>query len=404
MRVKIFKGTAKGTVAAPPSKSMAHRALICGALGKETSLVKGIEFSEDIKATLNCLIRLGAEVRVEGDVVSVGRLNFDTIPDNISLDCNESGSTLRFLIPLALLSGKRITFCGSRRLFQRPLNIYREICQAKGFVFEQSADSLTVCGRLTGGEFTVPGDVSSQFISGLLFALPLAEGDSVINITGNLESGSYIDLTLISLEDSGIEIGRPNPATFLIKGNQHYKAANIKVEGDYSNAAFFDFFNLAGGDVKITGLRLDSAQGDRVYKDLFESLKCSCPAIDIADCPDLGPVLMAAAATLNGAVLTGTKRLKIKESDRGNAMAAELNKFGVPVVVEENRIIVKKAAITPPKEAICGHNDHRIVMAAAVLCTLTGGEIDGAEAVAKSLPDFFYRIKQLGIKVESYEA
>ncbi len=396
MVVTINKSIASGRVKAPPSKSMVHRYLICGALSENSQII-GIEKSKDIEATLSCLEALGANIEIMENMVTIGGIDFHKSPKSNILNCNESGSTLRFLIPICLLFNKEITLTGSDRLFQRSLFVYEQICEAQGIKFIKTANSVTVCGKLTSGKYSVSGGISSQFISGLIFALSQLENDSIIEITDNLESASYLTLTIKALGKFGVRISRIDERTIYIKGNQNCKNRVITVEGDYSNAAFLDAFNLLGGNVAVTGLSKNTAQGDSVYKNLFSELQNGNPTIDITDCPDLGPILIALAAVHNGAVFTGTKRLKIKESDRGEAMREELSKFGCKVIVEENKITVFKGRITTPKTILNGHNDHRIVMALSVLASVTGGEIYGAEAVAKSFPEFFGKISALGI-------
>ena len=399
MIVSIEKSTAFGEILAPPSKSMAHRCLICGALSDKSEIIN-IDFSEDIKATLSCLEALGAKVEVEGNTVKIGGLMSSKKIKSNELFCNESGSTLRFLIPLCLLKNEEITLRGTERLFQRDLSVFETICASQGIDFVKSKNSVTVKGLLSNGRYTVRGDISSQFISGLMFALPLLLGESIIDITGKSESSSYLNITLKTLGDFGVRISKIDENTMYVKGSQSYKNRNLTVEGDYSNAAFFDAFNLIGGNVAVKGLNEDSTQGDKAYKEFYPLLLKGKPEIDISDCPDLGPVLMALAAALNGAVLTGTHRLKIKESDRGMAMAEELSKFGCKVDVEEDRIEIFPCKLQKPILPLSGHNDHRIVMAASLLCTLIGGKIYGAEAVSKSLPDYFERLKKLGIKLK----
>ena len=404
MIAKIEKSTAFGKITAPPSKSMAHRYLICGALSNGKSKISGLEYSKDIEATLGCLKALGADIEVSGSEVIIGGIDINKSINSNKLFCNESGSTLRFLIPLCLLFDTDIILKGSERLFKRSLEVYEKLCFEQGIPFNQGKDFVTLNGKLQSGKYSVRGDVSSQFISGLMFALPLLKNDSIIDITGVLESGSYLGLTLKALGDFGVRVSRNDEHTIYIKGSQIYKKRDIKVEGDYSNAAFFDALNLLGGSVLVGGLNETSAQGDRVYKEIYPLLLKGSPTIDISDCPDLGPVLMALAAVLNGAVFTGTRRLRIKESDRGAAMQSELMKFGCKVDIEENKITVNKCELKKPELPLMGHNDHRIVMALSVLCTITGGVIYGAEAVEKSLPDFFERLTSLGIKVStSYE-
>ena len=398
MNVIIEKSKAKGAVKAPPSKSMAHRYLLCAALSAGESTISGVDFSKDIEATINCLKALGSEIKNENDTVTVkGIKSFTETEITGDLLCNESGSTLRFLIPVCLLYNKKIRFKASVRLLERSLSVYEDICAENGFYFEKGKDTLTLCGKLKSGIYNIPGDISSQFISGMLFALPLLEGESVINVLGKFESESYINLTLKALNDFGIKIERKDNS-FYIKGNQKYTAVKKCVEGDYSNAAFLDLFNFLGGEVEISGLDENSLQGDRIYKNYFPMLCKDGAVLDISDCPDLGPVLMAAAAALNGAVLTGTKRLKIKESDRGEAMREELLKFGIRVICEENKITVCNGELKAPDAVLNSHNDHRIVMSLAVLCSLTGGEIQDAQAVEKSFPDYFEKINSLGIK------
>lgn len=399
MIVSFEKSTAFGEILAPPSKSMAHRYLICGALSDKSEIIN-IDFSEDIKATLSCLEALGAKVEVEGNTVKIGGLMSSKKIKSNELFCNESGSTLRFLIPLCLLKNEEITLRGTERLFQRDLSVFETICTSQGIDFVKSKNSVTVKGLLSNGRYTVRGDISSQFISGLMFALPLLLGESIIDITGKSESSSYLNITLKTLGDFGVRISKIDENTMYVKGSQSYKNRSLTVEGDYSNAAFFDAFNLIGGNVAVKGLNEDSTQGDKAYKEFYPLLLKGKPEIDISDCPDLGPVLMALAAALNGAVLTGTHRLKIKESDRGMAMAEELSKFGCKVDVEEDRIEVFSRKLQKPILPLSGHNDHRIVMAVSLLCTLIGGKIYGAEAVSKSLPDYFERLKKLGIKLK----
>ncbi|MBE6780279.1 MAG: 3-phosphoshikimate 1-carboxyvinyltransferase [Ruminococcaceae bacterium] len=399
MIVRISPSSAFGRVNAPPSKSMAHRLLICGALSKQ-SVISGVAFSKDIEATLSCLKALGAKIVIEGDTVTIGGIDINKTAASQVLFCNESGSTLRFLIPLCLLFGQPFTLGGSQRLMERPLAVYDEICKSQGIIFKQGETSLSLCGKLSAGKYTVRGDISSQFISGLMFALPLLQQDSIIEITGNLESASYLNLTVKALADFGVQITRYDERTFYIKGNQTYKGRDLKVEGDYSNAAFLEAFNLIGGNVVVSNLSKISAQGDRVYKKMLAQIREGAPTLDISDCPDLAPVLIASAALKNGAVFTGTRRLKIKESDRGAAMAEELSKFGCDIKVFENKIAVPKCELYSPKLPLSSHNDHRIAMALSVVASVYGGEIYGAEAVSKSFPDYFERLNSLGIKTE----
>lgn len=402
MKIKISKGRAKGDILSPPSKSYAHRLLICSALAEGNSKIKGISESKDMEATLGCIRELGAECVKKGDSVSVNGGKFKPCAE---LNCYESGSTLRFIIPVALINEGSYTFFGSERLFERGIGIYEEIFEKQSIKCEKTKTSIKVEGKLKPDTFYVRGDVSSQFISGLLFALPLLDGDSKIIVTTKLESRSYIDITIDALKMFGVEI-EYQENTFYIKGGQKYKSVDTTVEGDMSNSAFLDAFNYIGSSslcVNVLGLNESSKQGDRIYKEYFELLNSDKPTLDLTNCPDLGPIVFALAGVKHGAQIKGTKRLKIKESDRVGDMAYELSKFGIEVVDFGDSVSVNNKNLHPPDNELDGHNDHRIVMALSVILTLFGGVINGCEAVTKSYPDFFEAISSLGIKCEVLE-
>lgn len=398
MKATIIPSKAKGNLLAPPSKSMAHRMLMGAGLSKGTSVVENIDLSEDIKATLGILEALGCNYSIENRTVKMEGIGGKKIQASRVLDTKESGSTLRFFIPVLLTGGGKSKLIGAKSLFARPLGIYEDICKEQGILFQKSEDALELEGQLQATHYKIPGNISSQFITGLLYALPLLQEDSVLEIIPPVESKAYIDMTLEALEIYGIKV-KQEGNTFYIEGNQIYQAVDTMVEGDYSNAAFLDAFNLIGGEVKVEGLKENSLQGDKVYREYYQRFKAEHPKMDIAECPDLGPILIGMAATQHGAVLTGTRRLKIKESDRGTVMAQELKKFGILVDVCENHIVIHNATLQKPTELLYGHNDHRIVMTLATLCTLTGGTIDGCEAVRKSFPNYFEMIEKLGIQV-----
>lgn len=374
--------------------------LICGGLATDSeSVIHGISTSDDVTATLACLTSMGVRASKNGDVVVMRGADVRAAKPEAFLDCHESGSTLRFFIPLCLLSGEKISLTGTKKLLSRPLGVYETICAEQKLYYKQTEDFVEVCGKLHPGEYRIPGNISSQFISGLLFALPLCDGDSTLNIIPPIESRSYLNLTIEALALFGVDIQWLDDKTLFIKGGQTYHAHEATVEGDYSNAAFFEALKLFGNEISITGLLASSSQGDKAYIKFFEMLSKGTPTIHIGDCPDLGPILMAVAAAKNGAVFTGTKRLKIKESDRGTVMAEELAKFGVSVTVHEDSIVVYPMQFHKPTEMLYGHNDHRIVMSLATLLTITGGTIDGAEAIKKSFPEYFDMIQALGAKL-----
>ncbi len=406
MKATITPSKAKGTVLAPPSKSMAHRMLMGAGLAQGTSVIQNIELSEDIKATLGILENLGCRYEFLNGIIKITGIGGKVVSSEYPLDCKESGSTLRFFIPLLLTGGKQAVFTGAKRLLERPLDIYEDICTEQGIGFLKGENKLVVEGQLQAAHYRVQGNISSQFITGLLYALPLLSGDSVLEVLPPVESKAYIEMTLEALAFYGIQIRREENI-YYIPGNQTYTARDGSVEGDYSNAAFLDALNLIGGEVIVEGLKQGSLQGDQVYQEYFDVLQnpsFPCvqknPLICLSDCPDLGPILMGMAAAKYGAVFTGTKRLKIKESDRGAVMAEELRKFGISVDVMEDEIVVHEGDLKAPTEILEGHNDHRIVMTLATLCSITGGTIDGCEAVSKSFPSYFDTIQRLGIQVE----
>lgn len=399
MIATIDKSVATGKVFAPPSKSMAHRLLICAGLADGKSTVKNIAFSQDILATLDCLEAIGAKYTVSGDTVEICGKSPKSISGDITACCRESGSTLRFFIPIMLLCGNNCSLTGSEYLLKRPLNVYENICKKQNLTFDLSDNELLLKGPLQAGEFVIDGGISSQFISGLLFALPLLETDSTIKIIPPIESRSYINMTLSALKTFGINADWIDETTISVCGNQKYNNADVVVEGDYSNAAFYEAFNCVGGSIEVLGLDTESLQGDKVFYDCFDKLKKGRPLIDISDCPDLAPVLLTLASLFNGAEFTGTKRLEIKESNRGKVMAEELAKFGADIKVYDNSITVNKTELHAPVSVLSGHNDHRIVMSLSVISSVYGGIISGCEAVSKSFPDFFDKIKSLGVKV-----
>ena len=399
MNVTIKPSVACGEIFAPPSKSCAHRLMICAALSEGRSVIRNIGTNDDIIATADCLRQLGADIQINGTEAIVDGIGNTDKKESAELFCNESGSTLRFLIPLSLVFAKNVTFKGSERLMERPQSVYEALFQEKACYLKKENNTILSGGTLKSGVYKMAGDVSSQFLTGLLFTLPLLDGDSEIALTTPLQSAPYVDITIDVLSKFGVMVTRKGD-TFYIKGNQKYLPQSLTVEGDWSNATFLDAFNLIGGNVTVLGMNNESYQGDKAYKEFYEQLKNGSPILDITDCPDLGPVLMACASLCNGATLKGTNRLKIKESDRGAVMQRELSKFGVDIVVGDDEIIIPKANIKAPKEKLNCHNDHRIAMSLAILCSKVGGTLEDAQCVKKSYPEFFADIKTLGIQYD----
>lgn len=399
MKVKILPSKTSGEVSAPPSKSFAHRYLIGSVLSRGKCVIKNIADSDDISATLSCIEQLGGSVTKDGNIVTVIPTNEKQI-ENAVFDCKESGSTLRFFIPVVLATGaKNCTFSGSERLLARGIKEYEKLFENSDVKINSDEKSIEVNGKLSAGNYEISGEVSSQYTTGMLFALSVLDGESTLKITGNAESRAYVDMTIKVLKDFGADIAEPEKNFFEINGKGRLSPGEFTVEGDWSNAAFLIALSRLLGTISVSGLNENSVQGDRFSSVAFDALDGENAEIDLKDCPDLAPILFAYAAYKNGGKFTNTRRLRVKESDRANVMAEELKKFGANVKVYENSVEIEKTQLKPPIVPLCGHNDHRIVMALSVLAAVFGAEIDGAEAVNKSYPDFFRVIKKAGVNV-----
>lgn len=402
MNVKINKVKLKGTLTARPSKSFAHRYLFASALSDNTSIISNIDFSNDIIASLNCIYAYGKKHyrEYEKHIVRFShecKKNFEP-----TFDCNESGTTLRIFLPIAIQKYEKATFIGSDRLIERGINIYEEIF--KYVRFYKDKYSIKTNGLINAGKYELAGNISSQYISGLLFALPLLNGNSEINISTRLESKDYVLMTLDVLKNYGINIetniykqlDENLKVYFKIDGNQKYTANDFSIEGDYSNAAFIDAFNYFDNGITLNGLNPSSLQSDKIYKEHFEALNKGSAVIDISNCIDLGPILITFASLKHGAKFINTERLKIKESDRGNVIANELRKCGADIEVYDNEIIINKKELHKPNATLYSHNDHRIAMSLSLLSTMFDIEIEGSECVSKSYPGYFDDLKTLG--------
>lgn len=399
MKVKILPSKTSGEVSAPPSKSFAHRYLIGSVLSRGKCVIKNIADSDDISATLSCIEQLGGSVTKDGNTVTVIPTNEKQI-ENAVFDCKESGSTLRFFIPVVLATGaKNCTFSGSGRLLARGIKEYEKLFENSDVKINSDEKSIEVNGKLTSGNYEISGEVSSQYTTGMLFALSVLDGKSTLKITGNAESRAYVDMTIKVLKDFGADIAEPEKNFFEINGKGRLSPGEFTVEGDWSNAAFLIALSRLLGTISVSGLNENSVQGDRFSSVAFDALDGENAEIDLKDCPDLAPILFSYAAYKNGGKFINTRRLRVKESDRANVMAEELKKFGANVKVYENSVEIEKTQLKPPIVPLCGHNDHRIVMALSVLAAVFGAEIDGAEAVNKSYPDFFRVIKKAGVNV-----
>lgn len=434
----IYPAKLTGEVTIPPSKSISHRAIISAALAQGESVIENLVLSEDIKATLEGIKSFGADIKyldsgTPGRACSVRiKGNPGSGAEKRSIDCGESGSTLRFLIPLACLgrgknAPRQTMFTGRGKLVERPLDEYFKIFERQKIEYHSTGGGLplTVKGDLRPGTFRVRGDVSSQFITGLMFVLPLLEKDSKIEITTGLQSKGYVELTLDVLEKFGIRILNKNFREFIIKGNQKYKGTRCRVEGDYSQAAFWITAGILGGGIKCKGLNLGSVQGDRAILDIISEMKAAFHAgrtddgpqggggfikvlpsdtcgtiIDASQCPDLVPVAAVLGALSSGITrIVNAGRLRIKESDRLRAVSEGLNRLGADVTELEDGLVIRG------KESLRGGrvdswNDHRIAMALAVASVKCAGPVvlTGSDAVNKSYPHFWSDFTGLGGK------
>lgn len=397
MTVTVNGKNLRGKIPAVTSKSMAHRLLICAALAGEQTTVRCSALSEDIEATWHCLEAVFADI-------SYGTGTF-TVTPNIKtegtalLDCGESGSTLRFLIPILCAKGVDADIRLHGRLPNRPLSPLREeLIRGGCSLSAEGSNPLAVRGKLKPGHYTLRGDVSSQFISGLLFALPLCGGDSTITLTGKLESAAYVDMTLWALETFGISIEKTAEG-FRIPGGQHYHSpGEIEAEGDWSAAAFWMVCDFLGAPVEVTGLRTDSLQGDRAICNVLREMRAEkgCK-IDASGIPDLVPVLSVAALGVPGeTVIYNAARLRYKESDRLATSAGLIRTFGGKVQEFPDKLIIQGGG-SLHGGTVDAAGDHRIAMSAAVASVLCGDvTIHGAQSAFKSYPHFWKDFEKLG--------
>ena len=409
----ISPSVIRGTLTPPPSNSAAHRLLIAAALAGE-GRVRGLSLSADMEATLRAVRGLGVSVRLDGDAACFAPAPPSSSPSPLPVDCGESGSTLRCLIPLYAARGIPAVFTGHGRLPERPLGVYADCLPPHGVTLSAASGlPLTVTGRLTGGDFALPGDVSSQFITGLLFALPLCREDSRIRLTTPLESAGYVDMTLQVLRQAGIRV-EPLEDGWFIPGSQTYQPLDTAVESDWSQAAFLLAAGALGGEVTLTGLNNASAQGDREALSLFRRFGAAVEEapgrivcrkaplhgidIDAAQIPDLVPVLAVTAALADRVThITGAARLRLKESDRLAAVADGIRRLGGRVEEGPDFLTITGVPRLTGGRAE-GYNDHRIVMAlsmAALGCEAPVTVTD-AQSVAKSWPAFFEDYRAIG--------
>lgn len=423
-KITLLPSQLEGSITIPPSKSLAHRYLIGAALSEGQSFIENITKSVDIVSTINALQGMGvlfSEEPVNENVSNyiVKGVRRPLVSGNGIFDCAESGSTLRFLIPLLLLTGEDTTVIGRGKLIERPLNVYYELFDFKEIYYKnnQGLLPLNLKGNLSSGIYPIRGNVSSQFITGLLYALPLLAEDSEIILTTLLESKPYIDLTLAVLKDYGIEINMAaDYSSFKIKGGQKYKNGVHRVEGDYSQVAFYAVGAMIGKKpITCYGLKEDSLQGDKAILSIIEAMggffkqqqeaivfypsKTKGITIDVTECPDLVPALTLLGTLSEGVThIIGAKRLKIKESNRLESSASEVNKLGGEIAVEPEGLLIKGIPNLGGNVVVKSWNDHRIAMTLAIATQRIEHPIilKGWESAKKSYPNFLEDYKKLG--------
>ena len=413
--VKFSPFVPNGTVNVPPSKSDVHRAIICAAMANGVSRISPVALSNDIKATIGCIKALGADAALENNVLTVDGTNMYKNKTAL-LDCGESGSTLRFFIPIAAVGNVNATFVGKGKLPQRPIGIFTEALPKAGTVCKTEGGlPLEIKGQLKSGIFEIPGNVSSQFITGLLLALPILEGDSEIVLTSPLESVGYIAMTIRTMKQFGVNIDTTENG-WHIKGGQTYKSCNYTTDGDWSQAAFFMVLGAIGGKVTVKGVAKDSTQGDKKCAEILaefgakvtqrdnevtvEKGDLKAITIDASQIPDLVPVLSVCAAFAEGTTkIINAERLRIKECDRLKATAELLNNLGGKVKELSDGLEITGVSSLKGRN-VNGYNDHRIVMSAAVCAARSDEDITAtfAMSINKSYPDFYIDYNSIGGK------
>ncbi|ONI39292.1 3-phosphoshikimate 1-carboxyvinyltransferase [Candidatus Epulonipiscium fishelsonii] len=424
-KIKIIPSKLSGEITIPPSKSMAHRAIICASLSAEDSTISNIDFSEDIIATIDGMRALGASIKIEENTLYISGKNLldnsEQNKDMTNIGCNESGSTLRFLVPISLINENRVRFTGKGNLGKRPLTPFYNIFDKQGikYIYSDGVMDLMVEGKIRSGEFELEGNISSQFISGLLFMLPLLKGNSKITITSPLESKGYIDLTLQMINLFGVSITNNNYQSFEIVGGQSYRGCNYVVEGDFSQAAFFLVAGAIGNDIVCKGLNIDSLQRDKMALEFLQRMgakvningsdivvtknKLEAIVMDGSECPDIVPIMAVASALCEGTtMIINAGRLRIKECDRLMAITKELGTLGANITELSDGLKIIGVDSFVGNTTVYSHKDHRIAMSIAIAATICDNPIilEEPDCVSKSYPSFWEDYKALGGIIE----
>jgi len=418
MKVEVFPSKVSGSIQPPASKSFLHRAIICACLAKGHSTINNIILSDDVMATVQAFRSMGVSITVNDNSFDIYSDGFESFSSSVDIDCNESGSTIRFLIPI-LSNDDFAYFKGKSSLISRPFDIYESLYTSKGLVFEKDNTKITTKGRITSGNYEVRGDVSSQFISGLLFVLPMLEGDSTIKIVGNFESEQYVNMTVDLLKRFNVNV-RKIDKTFFIKNSQKYRSTTINAETDYSQMAFYAVLGIVNNTIEINGINEDSLQPDKQILDIITNMggkieknnnsvkihksETTGMQIDVSQCPDIAPILGVLGSVSKGVTkIVNARRLVMKESNRLLSTYNTLKKYGVEVIMDEDSLTIFET------EKLRGnvfdsYNDHRIAMTAAIAATIADSKVTilNAEAINKSYPTFYQDLEKLGVKIKYY--
>lgn len=420
MNVLIKPSRLSGSIIIPPSKSQSHRAIIAASLAKGKSVINNVIMSDDVLATISAMEKIGVKIVRNNQQLIIQGISRISVADDNFVDCNESGSTIRFLIPILSLSKQKIVLTGNPSLFKRPMGVYEQIFKERGLSFQQNEKSIIINGALPADHYSIPGNVSSQFVSGLLFSLPLQKDDSKIDIIGELESKEYVEMTIEVLRQFGITILK-NDKGYDIPGNQHYKSTHITIEGDYSQMAFFAAGGLLCGGLTCKGMTKESLQPDRKILDFIESMNgyyswkqsdiefhysnTIGTTIDVSQSPDIAPILAILGALSTGkTIIENAQRLKYKESNRLSSTYETLKQMNIDVQMTDSSLIIEGRPMIEGG-VFESFNDHRIVMSIAIAAIRANNPvlIKNAEAVNKSYPNFFQDYQNLGGNVTIIE-
>ncbi len=415
-KVRVTPNVLRGSVTIPASKSDCHRAIICATLSRGKSTLSRVTVSKDIEATISCINALGAKTELKGDTLTIDSSHLFSSGKGV-FDCCESGSTLRFFIPVVSALGMEGEFVGKGRLPERPIGVYLDTLPKNGVTcVTEGGLPLNVSGQLKSGTFEVPGNISSQFVTGLLLALPILDGDSKIVITSEMESVAYINMTIDTMKQFGVEVEKTDYGYF-VRGNQHYTPKDYTVQGDWSHSAFFMVAGALGGEITVNGVNINSIQGDKEICSLLRRFGAEVTtsqnsvtvkkgelrgiSIDASQIPDLVPILGVCGAGANGTTrIYNAERLRIKECDRLEATASLINNLGGMAGETDDGLVIQGIG-SLNGGTVDGYNDHRIVMSASIASVIARGDvfITDSQAIEKSYPMFFEDFVSVGGKV-----